>query len=641
MAASMLAGCAGSDARAGHQDPDGVREAVRIARPDVPPPFTPRRCELQPVDRNSSALQCARCGADADLPSGRIDYRDQADIVNGRYRLPELSTWYRDLTPRALFGKVRPVPWEHLDVTDGLAACAAAASDRASEVDRVPYGRLLHKSGDLVGAADQFETELEALRGRTTTGVRRSATYLGRMYEMGWGRSRDLARAAELYELGMSGETAWDNREVASPWHPRALHNLASMHFWGNGIDQNHALSAKLWLEAARLHQVHSVANVAWLLRRGLGLPKDAGRSADLYLTAIRRLSLREDAPDLLVANEDRFGVFHPDKSTSASWLDKAAAAGQREALATLGFLYHTGRLVTRDLDRALDYYERAIALYGLTPEYSPGPAFVTKSNASPHPIRAAWVVDKALLDAGVSSGDPFALVMRGIYLERIGRSADNATIRAAARDDYERSGLANARHRAATLLLDGAAPGGDRAEAERLLQVAATLLTEAAGSGNPSAQFDLATVWSLLGERRRASSWLQRSAAAVRDDFYHPDVRPLIAAGIELDSHSVVEQSADAIGLFDEAARRAAFSGRVELMDTISAVRQVARERYRVGMKELAARLQTERTARNAAALVLVFAALAGMGGGGQTGGGYMDMSDPIQFWGAMIMIR
>jgi TPR repeat protein len=105
-------------------------------------------------------------------------------------------------------------------------------------------------------------------------------------------------------------------------------------------------------------YDLAALRNVALLLRRGQGVPKDPkaalakmGQAADAGLP-----TAQADLGDMLLKGE----AGPPDPAAAAPWLARAAAAGHPIAAYQLAQLYETGTGVPKDIEAARKLYERA-----------------------------------------------------------------------------------------------------------------------------------------------------------------------------------------------------------------------------------------------------------------------------------------
>ncbi|MEH6582256.1 MAG: tetratricopeptide repeat protein [Halioglobus sp.] len=532
--------------------------------------------------------------------------------------------------------------WAELDTEKGLEIC-----EQAEQYGGVSYGRLLHKSGRLNEAAERFEYLYERDVNRTSNGMSTKATYLARMYEMGWGVSQDLEKAEELYESAALRSDSYNlQSETFYPANPRAQHNLASMLYWGVRKESDMKQAASLWEKAGNRFQPQSLANLAWLYRRGFGVRMNIRQSADLYLESIRLLSLREDKPDMLISNEDRYGSKLDLNELDLSWLQEIAERNQREALVTLGYFYHTGKSVPADLETALDFYERAIRLFPHSPEYGAGPAFVDAANSQPSEASPSWVVDRELLEDGIDDEDAFALAFNAISLERralSSRPADLSKLEEAA-EYYSKSGLGNSLIRSSKIYtsIAGAVSEDEKSSASYYEVAERQLLASDPMKSNYGALSDAAAIMFSTGRVREAVHATQWSAKGIKEDFFYPDARPLLMKAIIDDEKGLTTvDSAETRLMMKDARERAIFSRDFQLLDAITDAELYAG-------KNLAERQKIERKqhekrefSKKAISLFLFLVMLSGMGEGGQTSGHFMDQTDGMQHAGSLMAMR
>ncbi|KZY32547.1 hypothetical protein A3731_21940 [Roseovarius sp. HI0049] len=576
----------------------------------------------QSGEQTNWAQLCMGSAADQDMPAYYlyIARENLGRVVDGRVELPDPQTWYVEPSPRAIYtmaspfpdGAFEPLNWEELASEDGIDICERALQQDIGHNE--PYvhmalGRLLHRSGQAGQAVAKWQSVIDEYAGMTNKGAKSialsiavPATYIARQYETGEGVKQDLARAAELNTVAaVTARHVMIDDGRYWPGHSRAMHNLASQYYWGAGVESLPEKAGELWESAAQHWQVHSIANLAWLKRRGIGVAADGSEAANLYLKALRLFSLQHEAPELLVGNDNRFGTFKPDEAITIGWLEGAANAGQREALFTLGYLHHSGTIGTPDLENALDYYERAVPLYGASPEYSAGPAFVRAHGAAVPSAPAAWALTDELLDKALASTDPIGLAFAGKALERRAEQADaDPELLRRAFNAYSASNLPNAKARAADLLIRGASnPEGQIMPREEAMRSAIALLRPAAEAGNASAQFDLGNLLIELGDSE-GLGWLEKSTAGVEDDFLHPDIRPLFMGSVVVDDNSEIGRHSQAIYFAEEAQRRAIYQGQHQLLPEALTARQDAYDQYKLALDNKVRK--RERQAREAA---------------------------------------
>ncbi len=584
---------------------------------------------------------CRQCAADADLPKTRITRNSLYEIRNGVVWKPQKNSWYRRPNAEILFGGVLRVYWDEIDTTNGIEFC-----EKAGQYAGPSYGRMLHRAGRLDEAAEVFKSLYERNVNRTSHGMSSVATHLARMYEMGWGLPRDLARAKELYEAAATqGETYIARSDTYFPANPRAQQNFAAMLYWGSAGESDVPRAAAMWQQASQKFQAHSLANLAWLHRRGKGVRKNHKKSADLYLEAIRLLSMQEDSPNMFLGNENRFGSDLDMADVPLDWLNAAAEQNQREALATLGYMFHAGKAVPTNLETALDFYERAIRLYPHSPEYGTGPAFADEADAQPGAAAPSWIVDLDLLDDGLDSADPFGLVYQAIHLERKAKSAatyDLDLLKRAA-EAYAASGLGYAGVQSAKILayLATAYEEGSVTRSELYQQAEERLAAAMPLESNYAALSDRAAILYSTGRTAEAIALTRASAQGIEGDSLYPDARALLMNAIIYDAKGLTSVDSSHVRvLLRKAKSRALYSRDFRLISVIEETEEFAD-------KNLAERLAVERqlfeereAQKKVLSIILVLLMLSGMGGGDQQPGGFMDQADGMQHAGTMIMM-
>jgi len=121
----------------------------------------------------------------------------------------------------------------------------------------------------------------------------------------------------------------------------------------------------KLWLDL-QYEDIAAMRNVAFMLRKGQGTPKDPAKAEEIYRRAAQAglPTAQADLADMLLKGE----AGPPNLEAALPLLQAAAAANHPIAQFELGELYETGAppLVPRNLDVARQLYAAA-ASHGMT----------------------------------------------------------------------------------------------------------------------------------------------------------------------------------------------------------------------------------------------------------------------------------
>jgi uncharacterized protein len=196
----------------------------------------------------------------------------------------------------------------------------------------------------------------------------------------------------------------------------------------------------------------------------------------------------------------------------AAELFEKAAKAGHHRAQVNLGLLYLRGQGVPRDLVQARAWLEKGAA--GDDPQalYTLARAMeLSEGNAVADPVRAADLYRRA-----AEKGNALAALRYGLALsDGIGVKADPAAAQRWLLQAQE-SGVPEA----ALALADMTArlpPSRDKAEREKVVQLAVSWYESAARAGVPSAQFKLANAYfagaGVARDPAQALSWYLRAA--------------------------------------------------------------------------------------------------------------------------------
>jgi len=150
-----------------------------------------------------------------------------------------------------------------------------------------------------------------------------------------------------------------------------------------------------------------AMRNVALMLRKGQGVPKDPKKAEDLYETAAEAglPTAQADLADMLLKGE----AGPPDPKRALPLLEAAAAADHPVAQYELGQMFETGEngLVPKNLDVARRLYAAA-ASHGMKDAAArlkalgPGPA--GSGPAAPAPLQAAIVPEPAVPQPAISA---------------------------------------------------------------------------------------------------------------------------------------------------------------------------------------------------------------------------------------------
>jgi hypothetical protein len=160
----------------------------------------------------------------------------------------------------------------------------------------------------------QYEQALPLFRKGAEAGNRVAATYLGIMYQNGFGVLADDAEAVKWYH------------KAADAGDPSAMTNLGFMYRNGRGAPKNDVEAVNWFRKAADAGDAGGMTNLGFMYRNGRGAPKN----------------------DVEAVN----------------WFRKAADSGYADGMAELGFMYENGRGgLPKDIAQAKNWYREAAQL--------------------------------------------------------------------------------------------------------------------------------------------------------------------------------------------------------------------------------------------------------------------------------------
>lgn len=168
---------------------------------------------------------------------------------------------------------------------------------------------------------------------------------LGVMYARGKGVTRDDAQAIQWY------------RRAADKGDADAMNNLGVIYETGQGVTESPGGALKWYRQAADKGHAGAMANLGRLYEKGYGVAADHVQALLLYERAAARGNANAMNRLGLICEEKR------DFAAAVQWYRQGAAKNDPGALGNLGYCYETGRGVSRDLNKARDYYRKAAKL--------------------------------------------------------------------------------------------------------------------------------------------------------------------------------------------------------------------------------------------------------------------------------------
>jgi TPR repeat protein len=184
---------------------------------------------------------------------------------------------------------------------------------------------------------------------------------LGSYYYTGTAVEQDVRRGVRLLTLAGDGGD------------PRAQSNLGYAYATGTGVDQNDEEAFRWYLAAAENGLVRAQAAIGLFYEIGRGTEVDIPESVRWYLNAFdggassvgRRLGGLMVANVVQARNEEEASGWAAQAAQDGvegalEWMEAAAEAGNRHALAQLADFYDAGEVVPQNSSLALTYYQRA-----------------------------------------------------------------------------------------------------------------------------------------------------------------------------------------------------------------------------------------------------------------------------------------
>ncbi len=204
---------------------------------------------------------------------------------------------------------------------------------------------------------------------------------LGYLFEKGFGVTKDMARALDLYarsalqgqadsqfalgELAFTGDGVRQDYERAAGWyelavsrgHPTAKARLGVMYAEGLGVKPDRRRALLLFEEAAAAGEPEAQYQLGsiYLVGGGLDRPQDYNKAAALF----EKSALQGYAPAQfnLALIHDGGMLGKRDDELTVRWMRAAADAGMPNAMVAMGLLTHDARASG---DSAADWFERA-----------------------------------------------------------------------------------------------------------------------------------------------------------------------------------------------------------------------------------------------------------------------------------------
>lgn len=213
------------------------------------------------------------------------------------------------------------------------------------------------------GAKQDFSEAIKCYQKAANLGSALAEYNLGIMYEKGLGTNQDLKMAAEFYK-----KSANQNFKFAQ-------FNLALLYEKGLGVAQNYQEAFSWYLKAAEHGDVDAQVNVGNCYEQGLGITKDIQEAARWY----RRATEQGDADGQF--NLARLNISLADSQEEFTLYSNAAEQGHTGALTNLGYLYEIGRGVPKNLELAINSYQKAAMQGNAIAQFDLGVLYESKKN--------------------------------------------------------------------------------------------------------------------------------------------------------------------------------------------------------------------------------------------------------------------
>ena len=197
--------------------------------------------------------------------------------------------------------------------------------------------------------------------------------YMGYMYDEGFGVTEDDAKAVEWYQ------------KAANQGHASAQNNLGGMYENGRGVTKDYAKAVEWYRKAANQGDEFAQYNLGKMYDIGYGVPKDYAMAVEWYQKAANQ-GIEFAQNRLGYMYEKGYGV-PKDYAKAVEWYQKAADNDLPTAQNSLGYMYENGYGVTKDYAKAVEWYQKAarhgheVAQYHLGVMYQNGEG-VTKDYA-------------------------------------------------------------------------------------------------------------------------------------------------------------------------------------------------------------------------------------------------------------------
>lgn len=191
----------------------------------------------------------------------------------------------------------------------------------------------------------RYEAALHPLEGAADKGNSEAMTYLGLMYDRGYGVAQDYNEARQWYQ------------KAADKGNALAMKNIGNLYVDGHGVPQDYQQARQWWQKSADAGSADAVNNLATSYSNGQGVPRDYQKARDLFRKAADAGSAMAMANLGTLYERGQGGP--QDYPQALYWYQKGADAGNTNAMNDLGALYEAGHGVPQDYQQASQWYQK------------------------------------------------------------------------------------------------------------------------------------------------------------------------------------------------------------------------------------------------------------------------------------------
>ena len=203
--------------------------------------------------------------------------------------------------------------------------------------------KTIYKDGKAAYLKNDFKLAFEILKPLADEGDSWSQYILSLMYESGQGVEKNQKESVKWLIL------------AAESGVPKIQYDLGIRYFYGYGIEQNYNEAAKWWESSANAGIADSQYNLGLMYYRGIGVSKDKNKARILIEKAASQAHDKAQHRLAMI-----YALDDEDFLTSLSWLRESAKQNNTEAQYNLGIFYEKGYGVSKDLDKAKEWYQLA-----------------------------------------------------------------------------------------------------------------------------------------------------------------------------------------------------------------------------------------------------------------------------------------